>query len=39
MEIDFVITWVDMNDPRWQKDFAIYSGKIDNTVNELSEAR
>ncbi|HBG80099.1 MAG TPA: hypothetical protein DDW74_05170, partial [Porphyromonadaceae bacterium] len=20
MEIDFVITWVDMNDPRWQKD-------------------
>ncbi|WP_352405723.1 Stealth CR1 domain-containing protein, partial [Petrimonas sp.] len=22
MEIDFVITWVDMNDPRWQKDFA-----------------
>ena len=28
-----------MNDPKWQKDFATYSGKIDNTVNELSEAR
>lgn len=39
MEIDFVITWVDMNDPNWKKDFAKYSGKIDNTVNELSEAR
>jgi hypothetical protein len=39
VEIDFVITWVDMNDPRWQKDFALYSGKIDNTKNEVSEAR
>lgn len=39
MEIDFVITWVDMNDPAWQKDFAKYSGRIDNAVNEFSEAR
>ncbi len=39
MEIDFVITWVDMNDPQWQKDFAKYSGKIDNTANEMSVAR
>lgn len=39
MEIDFVITWVDMNDPKWKKDFAEYSGKIDNTKNEVSEAR
>ncbi|POY34784.1 hypothetical protein C3K47_18260 [Solitalea longa] len=39
MDIDFVITWVDMNDPKWQKDFATYSGKIDNTKNEVSVAR
>jgi hypothetical protein len=39
MDIDFVVTWVDMNDPVWQKDFAKYSGKIDNTKNELSIAR
>ncbi len=39
MDIDFVITWVDMNDPQWQKDFATYSGKIDNSKNEVSEAR
>ena len=39
MNIDFVITWVDMNDPKWQTDFAKYSDKIDNTKNEVSEAR
>jgi hypothetical protein len=39
MEIDFVVTWVDMNDPKWQADFAQYSGKIDNTKNEVNEAR
>lgn len=39
MEIDFVVTWVDMNDPKWKKDFATYSGKIDNSKNEVSEAR
>lgn len=39
MEIDFVITWVDMNDPKWKQDFARYSGKIDNSKNEVSEAR
>lgn len=39
MEIDFVITWVDMNDPKWQQDFAQYSGKINNSKNEVSEAR
>lgn len=37
--IDFIITWVDMNDPKWQQDFAKYSGKIDNSKNEVSEAR
>lgn len=39
MEVDFVITWVNMNDREWQRDFAKYSGKIDNTINEMSEAR
>lgn len=39
MEIDFVITWVDMDDPKWKADFSKYSGKIDNSRNELSEAR
>jgi len=39
MEIDFVVTWVDMDDPSWKGELSRYSGKIDNTVNELSEAR
>jgi len=39
MEIDFVVTWVDMDDPKWKDEFSQYSGKIDNTVNESSEAR
>jgi hypothetical protein len=39
MDIDFVITWVDMDDPKWQKDFATCSGKIDNSKNGNSEAR
>lgn len=39
MDIDFVVTWVDMDDPNWKEVFAKYSGKIDNTTNEMSEAR
>jgi hypothetical protein len=39
MDIDFVITWVDMNDPQWQADFATHAGSINNNTNELSEAR
>lgn len=40
MEIDFVVTWVDMNDPKWKADFSKYSKKgIDNTTNKFSEAR
>ncbi len=39
MEIDFVITWVDMDDPKWKKDFALYSGKTENEKNSVSEAR
>ena len=39
MDIDFVITWVDMNDPEWQADFMKYSGRKENTKNGVSEAR
>ncbi|HET9054335.1 MAG TPA: Stealth CR1 domain-containing protein [Cyclobacteriaceae bacterium] len=39
MDIDFVVTWVDMDDPAWQRDFAAHSGRIDNTKNEVTEAR
>ena len=39
MDIDFVVTWVDMDDPVWKADFAKYSGKIDNSKNQFSEAR
>lgn len=39
MDIDFVITWVDMNDPQWQAKFSKYSGNKDNTKNGVSEAR
>ncbi|MCL1946984.1 MAG: stealth family protein [Chitinivibrionia bacterium] len=39
MDVDFVITWVDMSEPKWKKTFAEYAGKIDNSKNEISEAR
>ena len=39
MEIDFVVTWVDMDDPKWKKDFANYSGKVDTEKNSVSKAR
>ena len=28
-----------MDDPKWKEDFAKYAGKIDNSKNEISEAR
>lgn len=39
MPVDFVVTWVDMDDPKWKESFGKYTGKIDNTKNEVSEAR
>lgn len=41
MEIDFVVTWVDMDDPAWRDQFATWSGRssADNSRNETSEAR
>lgn len=39
MEIDFIVTWVDMNDPEWQREFAKYSERKDNEKNGVSDAR
>lgn len=39
MKIDFVITWVDMNDPEWKKDFKKYSNEKNLESNGTTEAR
>ncbi len=39
MDIDFVITWVDMNDPVWQEKFNRYRNDKHNTKNGVSKAR
>ena len=39
MDIDFVVTWVDMEDPKWKAEFSKYLGKKDNEKNGVSEAR
>lgn len=39
MDIDFVITWVDMNNPDWQADFSKYSGTGNHSANGVSETR
>lgn len=39
MDIDFAVTWVDMDDPKWRAEFAKYAGKIDDSKNEVSTAR
>ena len=39
MDIDFVITWVDMNDPEWQAEFSKYVHNGQNTKNGISKAR
>jgi len=39
MDVDFVITWVDMNEPKWRADFEKYSNKIEVTKEAVSEAR
>ena len=39
MEIDFVITWVNMNDPEWQSEFNKYSNIGKNSRNGTSKAR
>lgn len=39
MDIDFVITWVDMNDPKWQAKFSQYCNDKNNSKNGVSKAR
>ncbi|MCM1521090.1 MAG: stealth family protein [Muribaculaceae bacterium] len=39
MDIDFIVTWVDMNDPAWQEEFSKYSQSKENTRNGVSKAR
>jgi len=39
MDIDFVITWVNMDDPEWQTEFSKYSNNKENTKNGVSKAR
>lgn len=39
MDIDIVVTWVDMNDLGWQEEFAKYSSVGKNHKNGMTEAR
>lgn len=39
MEIDFILTWVNMDDPNWLAEFEKYSGKQKNEKNGVSKAR
>lgn len=39
MDIDFVITWVDMNDPKWQSEFNQYCHTGNHSRNGTSKAR
>lgn len=39
MDIDFVVTWVNMDDPEWQAEFSKYSSNKNNTKNGVSKAR
>lgn len=39
MEIDFVVTWVDMADPHWREQFDRFSTKKREERNGVSEAR
>lgn len=37
--IDFVVTWVDMDDPEWKKEFLRWSGRGEQEANGVSDAR
>lgn len=39
MHVDIIVTWVDMSDPKWKESFNKYAERIDNSRNEVSEAR
>lgn len=38
-EIDFIVTWVDMSDPEWKRNFAKYSGQTATEENGVIDAR
>lgn len=38
-DIDIVVTWVDMEDPAWKKEFLQYSGKTGIEDNGITDAR
>lgn len=38
-EIDIVVTWVDMNDPDWVREFEKWSGRTRTIENGVSDAR
>lgn len=39
MDIDFVLTWVDMDDLAWKKEFLKYSQRTENEENGVTDAR
>lgn len=39
MDIDFIVTWVNMDDPKWKEDFSKFSGMQENEKNSVTEAR
>lgn len=39
MDIDFIVTWVDMDTPEWKEEFARYAGEKKNEKNGVSHAR
>ncbi len=39
MDIDFVMPWVDGNDPAWQKEKARYQGKVTDDSNSVNRFR
>lgn len=39
MDIDFIVTWVNMDDPAWKEDFRKFSGMQENEKNSVTEAR
>lgn len=38
-DIDIVVTWVNMDDPEWKREFNLYAGNPENEDNGISDAR
>lgn len=37
--IDFVVTWVNGNDPKWQQKKSMYDGEINTSQNSMNSAK